>query len=234
MHAQGCASRTARAAPRFARWSTNRLLNHLWPSRAVRLPPLFFPGIFCPSILLTLSFFCYFKCQRYVTLRAREWVRPRERSSSVVLHIRPIHLNAPVDALSDYRHAYMYRTLQRSDVQAGDACLSKSRRGISYFCSGKSVAPVSEAAKGELRTIDRVLLFSSADDHGSATSPARDGVHSACVSFYLPRIPPLVCRTHCCNRDIRRFLTFAVASSAQHQRILLSRLDQVHRAIVSR
>lgn len=38
---------------------------------------------------------------------------------------------------------------------------------ISYFCSGKSVAPVSEAAKGEPRTIDRVrasfFVFSSRD-----------------------------------------------------------------------
>lgn len=34
--------------------------------------------------------------------------------------------------------------------------LKRESRGISYFCSGKSVAPVSEAAKGEPRIIDRV------------------------------------------------------------------------------
>lgn len=42
---------------------------------------------------------------------------------------------------------------------------------ISYFCSGKSVAPVSEAAKGEPRTIDRVR--------------ASFFVSSSCDSFFL-------------------------------------------------
>ena len=67
-----------------------------------------------------------------------------------------------------------------------DTTTTGSRRGprskatlageeISYFCSGKSVAPVSEAAKGEPRTIDRVrasfFVSSSRDPAFFATLP---------------------------------------------------------------
>lgn len=39
---------------------------------------------------------------------------------------------------------------------AGTVCTLRGVEGFSYFCSGKSVAPVSEAAKGKPRTVDRV------------------------------------------------------------------------------
>lgn len=54
-------------------------------------------------------------------------------------------------------HIYIYSTYTREQagVHVRKATLLV-REEISYFCSGKSVAPVSEAAKGEPRTIDRV------------------------------------------------------------------------------
>lgn len=42
---------------------------------------------------------------------------------------------------------------------AETVCTLRGVEGFSYFCSGKSVAPVSEAAKGKPRAVDRVSLF---------------------------------------------------------------------------
>lgn len=42
-------------------------------------------------------------------------------------------------------------------IQVAEAvCTLRGVEGFSYFCSGKSVAPVSEAAKGKPRAVDRV------------------------------------------------------------------------------
>jgi len=38
-------------------------------------------------------------------------------------------------------------------------CTLRDVEGFSYFCSGKSVAPVSEAVKGKPRAVDRVCFF---------------------------------------------------------------------------
>lgn len=57
------------------------------------------------------------------------------------------------------------------------------REEISYFCSGKSVAPVSEAAKGEPRTIDRVRAsFFVSSSHDSTVTPF---LHLFCLSLSL-------------------------------------------------
>lgn len=59
----------------------------------------------------------------------------------------------------------MCRTLYTKAT--GTVCTLRGVEGFSYFCSGKSVAPVSEAAKGKPRAVDRVsasfFVFSAAD-----------------------------------------------------------------------
>lgn len=46
--------------------------------------------------------------------------------------------------------------IERYTKTAGIVYTLRGVEGFSYFCSGKSVAPVSEAAKGKLRAVDRL------------------------------------------------------------------------------
>lgn len=69
--------------------------------------------------------------------------------------------------------------------QAGDRVLKATLLAgeeISYFCSGKSVAPVSEAAKGEPRTIDRVRA-------SFFVSSSRDSAVTAVLVLAAPSLP---------------------------------------------